>query len=638
MHFKRLFPGELLVSILLALGLAACETDGASDIPQTRADAVRFLNQASFGPDEKSIDRLMTIGYEAWIDEQFAMRPAFTFKDFYERRDAEIKADSPNDKNAWATGDQALEAFYTRALTDPAQLRMRVMFALSEIFVVSYMDDMLNMKAPAMVIGHMDVLDNGVDGTYRQLLESVSKSPAMGHYLTFRGNTREVPALGHYPDENYAREVMQLFSIGLYELNQDGTRKLNDQGQPIETYTSDDIRGLAKVFTGWGNYRGSAYASQSEFNCFVWASTCQDYDGFYHPMVPYQTYHSITEKKFLGTTIAADANSAPQADLTRAMDTLASHANTAPFISKQLIQRFVTSNPSPEYVGRVAAKFLATGGSIKEVVKAILLDDEARGTVSQLSPDHGKLREPILRMTALLRAFKMNFATSGLSASPLDKVAGGRLNYVTLGNTSDSATSLGQAPMYSPSVFNFFRPGYTPPQSTVASRGLVAPEMQLLNESTVTGYVNAVLDVLSNGIGPARVVDTDGQCGAFTAEMQQYIAALDAKVAANKAIKDAAANCKLETLTRRSVSMDLTEQRSLAYDTAALTQHIADRLTGGALTDGLRQLIVTALETVTIPALNAQQSNGADINSALDKRVMTAIAMVAVSPEFLITK
>ncbi len=622
---------------LVIASLSGCVTDGSGTKPESRAEAWRFLNQATFGPDEVNIDRLMTIGYEAWIDEQFSLHPSFTYQDFFTRRDAEIKADHPGDASAKAGPAQTLEAFYTRALTDKAQLRARVAFALSEIMVVSYTDDVLSFTAPQMVAGYMDTLDSALDGSYRDLLEAVAKSPAMGQYLTYRGNTKEAPSLGHFPDENFAREIMQLFSIGLYELNSDGSKKLDGNGNPIETYTSDDVKGLAKVFTGWGNYRGAAYSTVSEQTCFAWTQACQDPDGFYHPMVPYPTYHSVSEKKFLGITIAAQDTPSPQADLTTALDRLTTHPNTAPFVSKLLIQRLVTSNPTPDYVARVAERFTATGGNLKEVVKAILLDDEARNPITLVAPEHGKLREPILRLTALLRAFKFTSATSALSSSPLDGNAA-RLDYIAIGNTSDPATSWGQAPLYAPSVFNYFRPGYTPSLGEAATHGMVVPEMQLVNESSVTGYVNAVLDLLTNGIGPSVVADLDGQCGAFTLQMQQYIQSLDPKVPANKALQDAAAKCKLETLTQRSVTMQLTEQRAMAYDPATLTQHIADRLLGGNMTEKLRQAMVSTLSTLDVPTLNSQQSNGDAINSALDKRVWTAILMVAVSPEFLVTK
>lgn len=620
------------------LSIAGCVTDTGGDKPQNRAEASRFLVQATFGPDETNVDRLMTIGYEAWIDEQFALKPSFTYRDFFTRRDAEIKADNPADSTAKARPDQVIEAFYTRALTDKAQLRARLSFALSEIFVVSLVDETLSALAPGKVAGYMDTLDSGLDGSYRELLEAISKSPAMGQYLTYRGNTKESPSLGHFPDENFAREIMQLFSIGLYELNVDGSIKVNAQGLPIETYTNDDIKGLAKVFTGWSDYRGPAYAGVADNLCMSWAPECRDPEGLYHPMMAYPAYHSTSEKTFLGITIPAQDSPSPQASLSAALDRLATHPNTAPFISRQLIQRLVTSNPSADYISRVAQRFVSSGGNLKEITKAILLDKEARGQASLNAPEHGKLREPVMRLTALLRAFKFNSPTLSMSSSPLDARGWIRTPYVAIGHTSDAAGSWGQTPLMSPSVFNFFRPGYTPPQSQVSSEHLVAPELQTVNETTVTGYVNAVLDLLFYGIGPAAVADSDGRCGAFTPQIQQYILSLDPKVPANQTLQNTAATCQLDTFSQRNVTLQLAEQRAMADDAGTLTQHIADRLLGGTISDGLRQSVINTLNTLVVPQPDASQSNGQAINDALDRRVWAAIAMIAASPEFLITK
>jgi uncharacterized protein (DUF1800 family) len=637
-RWAMVIKGALVAA--LSAALAGCPIDGAppTDKPQSRADAWRFLTHATFGPDEASIQRVTDIGYSAWIDEQFALTPTLTYRAFMTQRGAELKADALGG-TAKAGAAQMLEAFYTRALSDKAQLRSRLAFVLSQLFVVSMVDETLGLRMPEMVAGHMDMLESGLSGNYRQLIESVAKDPAMGQFLTFRGNVKEYPALGHFPDENFAREIMQLFSIGLYELNPDGTQRLGANGRPIETYTSADVKGLAKVFTGWGNYRGPAYAAVDEGACFSWSELCRDVEGAYHPMVTYPAYHSTSEKAFLGVTVPAQGTPDPDTSLRIAMDRLATHPNTAPFFSKHLIQQLVTSNPSPAYVARVAASFTASGGNIKETVKAVLLDDEAKGSSSLLAPDSGKLREPVLRMTAVLRAFGFNAPSLSVSRSLLDGgTATQRTPYVSIGYTTDPASSLGQTPLHAPSVFNFFRPGYTPPQSKGGTQMLVEPEMQLVNETSVTGYVNAMADMLSYGIGPSVVADSDGQCGVFTAQVQQYIQSLDAKVAANKALQTAAAACALDTQSQRNVTLLLADQRSVATDPAAITQRVADRLLGGSISIGLSQLVNNAVLGIVVPPLNAAQTNGSEINAALDKRTWTAILMVAVSPEFLVTK
>ena len=348
MRVRKPWPWGLAITALASsLLLTGCELDGSnSSTPPTREEAWRFLSQATFGPDEQSILDVTTQGYSTWIDNQFNKTARIGFRAFMRQRDAELKADQPGVSGVKAGPNQVLEAFYVRALQDPAQLRARLVFALSEIFVVSFANEVLGGVAPEMVATYLDTLDSALDGNFRGLLEKVTLSPAMGEYLTFRGNSKEDASVGRLPDENYAREVMQLFTIGLYQLNADGTRKLDGSGQPIPTYASADVKGLAKVFTGWGMYRGSGYSSQSESDCFSWALTCRDPAGYDQAMVPYPAYHSTSVKTFLGTTIASQGTPSPQASLQTALDTLANHPNVAPFISKQLIQRLVSSNPS----------------------------------------------------------------------------------------------------------------------------------------------------------------------------------------------------------------------------------------------------------------------------------------------------
>lgn len=563
---------------LLLSGSGCVVGEGSEDYPSSRSEAWRFLNHATFGPTEADVAHLNTIGYTAWLEEQFALAPEMTYRSFMEQRDAEEPANP-------SRADQVVEGFYTRALTDPSQLRQRVVFALSEIFVVSLYNTDVRAR-PTLAVGYIDTLNANVWSDYRTLLEAVTKSPAMGLYLSFRGNQKEDESTGRIPDENYAREVMQLFSIGLHELNMDGTPVMGANGQPKASYTSEDVQGLAKIFTGWGFYRGPSFASQTEYNCFIGVTSCLDPEGAYRPMVPYPAYHSTSATSFLKVSLPARSGSNPEADLKIALDTLASHKNVAPFFSRQLIQRLVTSNPSPAYVSRVAQKFVATNGSIKEVVKAILMDEEALGSPYHAMNYDGKLREPVLRLTALLRAF--SFDGPGL------KTSAQRVKNVGITSTGDAALSFGQLPWNSPSVFNFFRPGYVPPQSKSASMGMVLPEMQIASEISVTGYVNAVLSVLNNGIG--KVGNQTG------------------------------------------VRLVLTEQRLLANTPDDLVSDISNRLLGGIMSQDLRKEITAAILTIPVPALNEAGTNTADINSALDKRVNAAILMTAVSTEFLIQK
>lgn len=589
----------LAIACAACLSISGCLSDGTATAP-TRGEAWRFLSQASFGPNEQSLQDVSNKGYSNWIDTQYAQTASISYTDFMARRTTELQVDQGS-ANVNADTSQILEAFYTRALIEPGQLRPRLVFALSEIFVVSMLsDEALRGKGTRMVAHYLDTLDSALDGNFRDLLEKVTLSPAMGQFLTYRGNNKEDPAVGRQPDENYAREVMQLFSIGLYQLNPDGTQKLDAKGQPIPTYTSDDVKGLAKVFTGWGMYRGNAYATIAEDYCFLWFDNCRDPAGYTHPMVSYPKFHSTAAKSFLGVTIPAQDTPTPEASLKVALDTLANHPNAAPFFAKQLIQRLVSSNPTPAYVGRVAARFTATGGNIKEVVKAVLLDDEARSGLVQLSSTSGKLREPVLRITALLHAFKFTSPTLNRASNSKDAPGTVRVPYVSLDVTSDPTTSLGQTPLFAPSVFNFFRPGYTPPNpggTTPVTH--VAPEMQITSETSVSAYANLVLDILGKGIGPV-IMGSNG--------------------------------------LQRDIQFDLSEQLALAYDVNNLVQHVADRLLGGTMSDNLRSLLSTTLQTIPVPALDATGSNGQAINDALTKRVQTAILLVAVSPEFILIK
>jgi uncharacterized protein (DUF1800 family) len=380
--------------------------------------------------------------------------------------------DALTNKNSEAGADPTI---WRKMLSSPDTLRQRVTLALSEIVVAAVTGFVGSGWKAFSAAAFLDLLEANAFGNYRTLLQQVSTSAPMGEFLTYRGNVKFNPTTGAMPDENYAREVMQLFTIGLLQLNLDGTPKLT-AGLPVETYTLDDITGLARVFTGWNYDLAGTSTATPDFKA--------------RPMTQTAARHESGAKTFLGTTIAAGTDGATS--LTQALDAIYAHANVAPFISRQLIQRLVCSNPSPAYVARVATVFNNDGagvkGNLKAVVKAILLDIEARGAAGLANPNFGKLREPILRYAAWARAFKVS--------SPSDAWA--------VGNTSDPGTRLGQSPLRSSTVFNFFRPGYVPPNSAIGTAGLVAPEFQITNESTVIGYVNYMQNVIKNGSGDVK--------------------------------------------------------------------------------------------------------------------------------------
>lgn len=411
-----------------------------------RADASRLLSQATFGANLVDIDLVEKIGVEAWIDQQINLQPT-SHLDYIFQID---------DETIWH--DERFEAWFDTAITSPDQLRQRVAFALSEILVVSdnsaigdYVEAMAN---------YYDILVDNAFGNYRTLLEKVTLSPVMGSYLSMLGNEKPNVSRNIRPDENYAREAMQLFSIGLVELNIDGSEKLIN-GAPIPTYDLDIIKGFAHVFTGW-NFNGTTEQTWKRPEIVPLL-----------PMTAVEEFHDKSEKILLNNFVVPAEQSAYQ-DLTMALDNIFAHDNVAPFISRQLIQRLVTSNPSPEYIARIAGIFNDNGDGVKgdlaKVIKAILLDDEARNGFKNFPTIFGKIREPLIKATHLWRAFNASSPNNRFQlAWPLDPLA--------------------QAPLSAPSVFNFFSPNYRPPSEVLADN-IVAPELQLMTESTITKLTN----------------------------------------------------------------------------------------------------------------------------------------------------
>lgn len=427
-------------------------------------EAARFLAQASLGATRAQMVRVQALGFAGWLDEQFALPVSGSRWDWLM-----VKGfDASTYKNTKAGFDACA---WRKLLSAPDTLRQRMTFTLSEILVVA-IDGLIGAGWKTFAAAaYLDLLEANCFGNYRTLLQQVSTSPAMGEFLTFRGNTKFNPVSGALPDENYARELMQLFSIGLLQLNLDGTPKLQN-GQVQETYGLDDITGLARIFTGWDFDFDATRASTPAF--------------LRRSMIQIPNRHESGASEFLGSTIPAGLSG--QQSLSMALDVIFAHPNVAPFISRQLIQKLVTSNPSPAYVSRVATVFLNDGnavkGNLKAVLKAILLDDEARNSAHIVRPDFGKLREPLLRFIGWARAYQVSSATDNWA----------------IGDTSDPAKRLGQSPLRSPSVFNFFRPGYVPPNSAIATAALVAPEFGITNESSVVGYVNFMQRAVSKGV------------------------------------------------------------------------------------------------------------------------------------------
>lgn len=519
----------------------------------SKTEAARFLIQATYGPSAAEIDLVSRIGPDAWLEQQFTTPPRDSHWTYVVERRGPIGCTTCNAQYINAT----MESFWDQAVRGPDQLRQRMVFALSQIFVVSTVNSAVEIQQDAHA-SYLDMLSRNAFGNFRTLLEDVTLHPTMAHYLSHFGNEKEDPVTGRIPDENYAREVMQLFSIGLWELNPDGTRRKDTQGRDIPSYGQDDVMGLARVLTGW-SWHGSG---TTESHWRGWAGNAGG-ASWNRRMQLYPQYHSTSEKRFLGVTIPPGTNGTESLRL--ALDRLHNHPNTGPFISEQLIKRFVTSNPSPAYVARVAATFADNGrgvrGDLQAVLRAVLMDTEARRPDTRNAEASGRLREPMVRFGHWMRAFNARAAN----------------NSFQIWNLEDPVSSIGQNPLRSPSVFNWYRPGYAPP-GEIQQRQMVAPEFQITHETTVTGYANFVVNVVERGFGWGD----------------------------------------------SAIRADYAAERALASSPTALVDQLNLVLTGGRLSGVNRQLVIDAVAAVPV----------ADAAG----RVHTAVALTMLSPDFQVQK
>jgi uncharacterized protein (DUF1800 family) len=483
----------LFATLLSSCGVDQVSTSGNVEHP-TLVQSSRILSQASFGPSKEEISRLQTLGTSTWLNDQFA-KPQSLHLEYVSKNLPNLGANQPAE-------NLFLESFWQQAITGDDQLRQRVTYALSQILVISFQNDTVA-TFPRGVASYYDTLAAHAFGNYRDLLESVTLHPMMGIYLSSMRNQKA--SIGREPDENYAREVMQLFTIGLRNLNMNGT---DTTSPPTPTYTNADIKFLAKVFTGW-SWAGSN-KSDSRFNSAP-SDTNLAYVDPNRELMPMQNYgvayHDFDKiadpdnPPVLFADVAGSlANTSGEASLKIALDKLFNHPNVGPFIGRQLIQRLVTSNPSPAYIGRVAAAFEASNthprGDMKALIAAVLLDPEAMDPTNQptyVAATNGKLREPVLRLANWMRAFHVK-SSSGRFMIP---------------NLDDPQLSLGQTPMNSPTVFNFFKPEYQAPGSQITAAGKFAPEMQTTEEISVFGYLNYMQVVIPNGAGISRDVKAD---------------------------------------------------------------------------------------------------------------------------------
>lgn len=445
-------------------------------------EASAFLSRASFGTKQTSINALTSLNnYETWIDQQFSQPISYHLQWAYSHAlgiegVANLK-DSPEDWQIYGRtlGSLQRDAWWDIATFGKDQLRQRVAFALSEILVISKNNGAL-LTQPDSRMSYYDVLVKNAFGNFETLLQDVTYHPSMGKYLSYLGNPKGDDVKGTHPDENYARELMQLFTIGLYELNLDGSRKLLN-GKPIPTYTQKDVREMAKVFTGLTDQNGTFFIADGEIS----------HNSNIKPMIAMDEYHDSSEKTILGKTIPAGGNTV--SDISQALHILFMHPNVAPFISKQLIQRLVTSNPSSHYIKRVASVFNNNGsgirGDLKAVIKAILLDKEALR--ANLHPTNfGKFREPLLFFTHLFRAFNASNEQQILKQKNKPLYQYPSFNFNGTGMTKQ------EGPLEALTVFNYFTPNDSPFE--LKQQGLLAPELTIYGKEGIDDVLMGIIN------------------------------------------------------------------------------------------------------------------------------------------------
>jgi uncharacterized protein (DUF1800 family) len=585
--------GVVVTSSSQSNGSSAVATINGQGMQEHLFDASRFLSQSTLGANHELISEVAAIGPEAWIDLQYAM-PTMSYRDTTQMiwdYFVDLYIDQWGESEIIGNGTifpvsvYWRQAWWNNTMKGEDQLRQRIALALSEILVVSEKSQ-LDLVAMGLA-DYYDVLYKNAFGNYRDILEEVTFHPAMGFYLSHLNNEKTDAVNNIHPDENYAREVMQLFTIGLYELNQDGSIQVDADNEPIPTYDNDDIQEYAKVFTGLGPAEyWSHWEDLSSISVF-WDSPYNTVPSInmYMPMVMFQQWHEPGEKYLLNGQVVP-AGQTGNEDIQDVIDNLFNHPNVGPFIGKQLIQRLVKSNPSPEYVERVAQAFNDNGdgvrGDMKAVIKAILLDDEARDCSWIDLPSSGKMREPIVRYTQFMRAFDANNQTNRPwnSAYYFEQI-------------------VNQHVLASPSVFNFFLPSYSP-HGEIFDQGLVAPEFQLLTSATSVNYVNLVFAWLLGG---------------FYMEVST-IPSLDVPGYPEGDI----ANVPIEDF----VLIDITDELALVNQPEVLTERLNLIFLGGTMSDETK---ATIAETISTLAFFDEEA-----------AVKSGIFLTLISPDYVIQK
>ncbi len=546
--------------------------------PTSDEEAVRFLTQAQFSATDEEVASLRSTGYASFIVQQSAMAMT-SGVDWLDSKTYNTTDNATQYYNNTYPADYML---WNQLLTAPDSMRKRIQLALTEFFVVS-MTGIDSVWTSYLIASYWDMLGRNAFGNFRTLLNDVTLHPAMGWYLNTKGNQKENSA-GRQPDENYGREVMQLMTIGLYQLNLDGTEKTDSSGVKLDSYTASDVTNIARVFTGY-DYD---YTTDTDVLPVGGTGTIKTNNFTKLPMKMTPANHSVLASTFLGVTIPAQSpatTASAAAKLKTALDTLFNHPNVGPFFGKQMIQRMVTSNPSKAYVARVASVFNNNGsgvrGDLRAVFSAILLDDEARGPSGLTDAYWGKLREPVVRLAQWGRTFGIQSARGSWK----------------IGDLSRPNDQLGQSTLRSGSVFNFFRPGYVPPSTALATVDATAPEFQIVTETSVGGYLNFMMSIIKDGIfvnGP---------------DVPQNIS---------------------NGFNGRDITCAYTRELAAVADASALVARINKFMCAGQLS--------AATQTTIVNALNATALGTSPTLAVKMNRVGAAVLLVMASPEYLVQK
>ena len=624
---------KILYIILLTLLIGGCEKNDSDPLSNsekvanseiTKAQAFRILEQATFGPTDDDLKAVQTLGTAKWIEQQLNSSSAYdsssdSHQSHLQRYKAIAKMAEPstyssesdfNNNYHGRTSDYQTAAWFDNVLHGKDQLRQRVAFALSELIVISGSKQRTRFRGDSLA-SYYDILAKHAFGNFRNLMGEISRSPGMGVFLSHQGNKKFNSSSNTHPDENFARELMQLFSIGLWKMNQDGSMVKDSSGDPIASYTQDDVEELAKVMTGYDIKGNSKFGKTNRGNGEEWAS----------PMEFNSSHHEYASKTFLGSNIGAEGSSnSDPADLDQALNIIFQHQNVGPHVGRHLITRLVTSNPSSAYISRVAEKFNNDGngnrGNLKEVVRSVLLDPEAREEEYSNVGNFGKPKEPLLALTQFLRAFDVKPLDGWKSRT--NATMNGVYQFFYLENI------IGQSPLRSETVFNFFSSDFIPADSHFISNSMVAPEFQIQSDTVLIKFHNLIRSSLNTNEKNA-ILENNASLKDFASARsytkQNYYINVDIELQIFENALDGDTNGDF-------ININDSEKKKAAIQT--LLKHLDEKLMGGEMPSDY----YTALTTHLMNMNWGKKYNAKEARNVISD----AIRFMVISSSFMIQK